>query len=198
VNFLIFKSSLTRKSPMANVTASSKITIAKSIFALALLANVTIAAHAQPDVDDDFDNQDKPWQENTVQLPPPPAFDQLLPFYVSATATQSFALDPKSLSVGSDGVVRYTLVSTSEAGTKNISYEGIRCQTRERKSYAFGHSDGSWVRAHNSKWEPIYSNGANSQHAALANEYFCDAGAVLGTTDTILRKLRQDAGPKRR
>lgn len=83
------------------------------------------------------------WQEFAVQLPPQPKAENLVVFYVGPTTTMKFAIDVNSLSTGTDGMVRYTLISTSSSGAENVNYEGIRCQTAERKLYAFGHQDGS-------------------------------------------------------
>lgn len=161
-----------------------------SVIAIGITFLLSSAAQAQSGFEEDFDDQDKPWQEITVQLPAAPLPENLLPFYVSPTATQSFAIDTKSLTIGSDGVVRYTLVAQSPSGVKNISYEGIRCQSNERKLYAFGRQDGTWSRSRRDKWEPISSNAANRQHAALAQDYLCQNGIVTGTAAQLLAKLR--------
>ena len=113
----------------------------------------------------------RPGRKLRVQLPATPGADNLIPFYVSPTATQHFAIDEKSLSIGKDGVIRYTMVATSPAGAKNISYEGIRCETFERKSYAFARADGTWARSRRDQWEPIVRNAANRQHGALAHRF---------------------------
>lgn len=155
-----------------------------------LLLTAVAAVHAQSKFEEDFDDQEKPWQEIAVQLPAPPAQENLLPFSVSATATQSFAIDAKSVSVGADGVVRYTLVATSQAGAKNVSYEGIRCATYERKLYAFGQPDGSWSRSRRDQWERINTNASNRQHAALFKDYFCNEKTVAGNADDIVRRIR--------
>jgi hypothetical protein len=147
--------------------------------AFTMLAFASCAAHAQSQFEEDFDDLEKPWQEIAIQLPAAPVAENLLPFEtVSATATQLFAVDAKSLTVGADGVVRYTLVSTSQSGAKNISYEGIRCHSMENKLYAFGHPDGAWARSRRDKWEKIPRHSTNNHHATLALEYFCDGRAV--------------------
>lgn len=158
--------------------------------ALLLLLTGTAAVYAQPKFEEDFDDQEKPWQEISVQLPAAPTQQNLLPFFVSATATQSFAIDAKSVTVGPDGVIRYTLVATSQAGAKNISYEGIRCATYERKLYAFGQPDGSWSRSRRDQWERINTNAANRHHAALFKDYFCNEKSVAGDADDIVRRIR--------
>ncbi len=154
------------------------------------LLSLASLSSAQNHFEEDFEDLDKPWQEIAVQLPAAPLAENLLPFYVSATATQSFMIDTKSLTLGTDGVIRYTLVTTSSNGAKNISYEGIRCASYEKKLYAFGHPDGSWSRSRRDKWEPIRSNAANRQHAALAQDYFCQGLTVAGKAEQLVEKMR--------
>lgn len=145
---------------------------------------------AQSSFEEDFDNINKSWQEIAIQLPPLPKPENLLEFEVGRATTMKFAVDAKSISVGNDSVVRYTLVSRSPSGAENISYEGIRCETQERKLYAFGHKDGSWARSRRDQWERFTGTVANSQHAALARDYFCTHKVVEGNADQIMRRLR--------
>jgi hypothetical protein len=170
----------------------ANISLAVRAVAAAFLAVTTMHATAQSKFDEDFDDQNKPWEEIAIQLPPAPKAENLIPFYVSATATQQFAVDTASLSVGADGVVRYTVVATSDAGAKNVSYEGIRCQSYERKLYAFGRPDGSWSRSRRDKWERIAGNAANRYHAALFKDYFCDETAVAGSAKDIVARMRHN------
>jgi hypothetical protein len=155
-----------------------------------LLLSSTLSLHAQSQFEEEFDDKEKPWEEIAIQLPAPPAEENLLPFYVGPIATQSFAIDAKSLTVGTDGVIRYTLVAKSPGGAINVSYEGIRCQSYEKKLYAFGHIDGKWSRSRRDQWEPIFNKIANRQHAALAEDYFCQATTVAGTAKDMLERLR--------
>lgn len=148
------------------------------------------AATAQTQFEEDFDDITKPWQEIAVQLPAMPTGTALVPFYVSPTATQSFAIAPDSVSVGSDGVVRYVMVSRSASGANNTSYDGLRCASLEHKSYAFGHADGSWTRSRRTDWIPITGNAANRQNAALAESYFCDGHMVAGQATDIVTRLK--------
>lgn len=161
-----------------------------SVLTVVTLLLASAATSAQSRFDEEFDDEEKPWQEIAIQLPAVPVPENLLPFEVSATATQTFAIDPNSLTVGSDGVIRYTMVSKSQGGATNISYEGIRCETFERKLYAFGRPDGSWSRSRRDKWEPINGSIANRQHAALAKDYFCQEKMVAGSAEEMVRRLR--------
>ncbi|HYD80619.1 MAG TPA: CNP1-like family protein [Paucimonas sp.] len=159
--------------------------------AACMLAAAAASVFAQSKFEEDFDNRDKPWQEIAIQLPASPVDENLLSFQVSPTATQDFAVDAKSLSVGSDGVVRYTLVAKSRSGAKNISYEGIRCRTKEKKLYAFGHLDGTWGRSRRDEWEPLSGTRPSPQQAALAADYFCRDGMVAGTAADIVARIRR-------
>jgi hypothetical protein len=159
-------------------------------FALALIAAADSSAQSR--FEEDFDDTDKPWQEIAVQLPPAPKPETLLPFYVSSESAQNFAIDASSITVGPDKVIRYVLVATSEGGARNVSYEGIRCETYERKLYAFGRADGSWSRARRDQWERISENAINRQHAALAKDYFCDLKTVAGNANDMVDRLRQE------
>ena len=137
------------------------------------------------------DEQTDAKPESEVVLPAGPQKAQLLPFYVSPTSTLDFAVDANSVSVSSDGIVRFTLVVTSTAGARNVSYEGIRCSSYERKLYATGRTDGTWVPARRDMWQPITDVGANRQYAALAKDYFCDSGTISGKADAIVERLRK-------
>lgn len=156
-----------------------------------LLAGSTLVAlAAPPDDTDDAAPSGAVWQESAIELPAPPAKENLLEFFVSATATQTFAIDAKSASVGADGVVRYTLISRSNAGAESISYEGIRCVSFEHKPYAFGHADGHWSRSRRDQWQPIDGRMANRPHAALARDYFCSGRMVAGSAQEIVARMR--------
>lgn len=153
------------------------------------LAALLVCAEAFAQQDDI--KQDAPAAESEVTLPAAPQKNHLLPFYVSATTTMDFAIDAKSLSVSSDGIVRYTLVITSPAGARNVSYEGIRCSSAEKKLYATGRPDGSWSPSRRDVWSPISSVGANRHHAALVKDYFCEGDTVAGKAETIIERIRK-------
>ena len=145
--------------------------------------------------DMDGDDETKPWAEVEVPLPPPPKEQDLIGFYVSAATDNKFFVDPASISVGSDGVVRYTLVVLSAAGVRNVSFEGMRCETRERRLYAFGRSDGSWSKSRNDRWEKVREAASNRQHASLFQEYFCPGGVIVRTADEARDALRRGIHP---
>ena len=152
---------------------------------LALYAPLAFSANT-----DDADS-DALKAESPVILPAPAQKNNLLSFYVSPTTTLDFAIDAKSVSVAEEGIVRFILVVTSQSGASNISYEGIRCSTGEKKLYAIGQNNGSWSVARKDVWDTIIDRGINRQHAALAKDYFCEMGMVAGKAEVIVDRLRK-------
>jgi hypothetical protein len=180
-----------RKATIWSALAARRTTIFRHARVAAACVPLAFALSASAQsFDEDFDDAKKPWQEIAIQLPPPPAKENLIRFDAGPTATQVFELDANSLTVGTDGVIRYTLVTSSSAGAENVSYEGIRCQSFEKKLYAFGRSDGSWGRSRRDKWERIQTGKANGQHASLAQDYFCENLTIAGNAQDMLERMR--------
>jgi hypothetical protein len=144
---------------------------------------------------DAFDDQrdEKSRTEPEVELPAFPENDDLIPFKVGSATDKRFLIDKKSISVGSDEAIRYSVVVISSAGARNISFEGMRCSTGERRVYAFGRNDGTWSRARNSKWAGI-RGGGNSYPVALFSDYFCviGQGTIMTPEDAIHALLHND------
>lgn len=163
----------------------------------ALLCALPLAAYAEwGKFEFDFDHE-KPWVELQAQLPPHPKPENLLPFEVSRTSRNKYFVDAASISVGEDDVVRYALLVKSSAGASNVTFEGIRCQTRERKLYAFGHSDNTWSRAKTSKWERIEKHNAQSLHQMmLYSDFFCPGLSIVKTPKEAIQALKWGIHPR--
>jgi hypothetical protein len=128
-------------------------------------------------------------EQQRDELPTPPQKrGELIEFFVAATSEFRFFVDAASLSVGSDGIVRYVLVARSPAGTENVSFEGMRCATREVRIYALGR-DGAWV-GRETEWRPIQPRGAHVWHNELYREYFCPYREPIGSAAKAVQALR--------
>ena len=148
--------------------------------------------------DSEDDDELRPWQEVAVQLPAPPLQENLLPFYVGAATYNEFYVDGASLSVGTDGVVRFVLVVQTPGGAKNVTYEGLRCETKERRLYASGRPDGTWAKSRNDEWRRIQNLATNRHHAALVFDYFCPSGAIVRDGAEARDALLRGGHPNRR
>jgi len=133
---------------------------------------------------------ERPWQEVEAALPAPPQEANLLPIEVDQLTQNRFYVDDASLAYGSDDVIRYTMVVVSPAGARNVSFEGMRCKTAERRIYAFGRVDGSWSKARSNAWVRIEGGNINRHHAALYRDYFCSTGGTVMDTEAARRALR--------
>jgi hypothetical protein len=136
-----------------------------------------------------------PWQERETKLPAYPNPDRLIRFGVGPTSRFDFFVDPDSLSVGEDGVVRFTVIAKSDHAT-NVSYEGIRCVTRERKVYATGRPEGIWHAARDPQWVRIGPPTADLHRFVLWNEYFCIGRTPIRTANEGLHALRLGGHPR--
>ena len=132
------------------------------------------------------------WKEGEVKLPAFPKSEGLIEFPVVGGSFRFF-IDPASLAVGPDGVVRYTLVARSPSGVANVSYEGIRCESVSYKVFAFG-NDGNWA-TRETDWRRIESKSVQSWHYELRVNYFCPDQRPIETVAEGLDALRSGGHP---
>jgi hypothetical protein len=167
--------------------------------AVVLGAAAAAATAQQPPVKDTgaeaqtFDTA--PWREQETKLPRYPAPEHLLRFNTGPASRLEFFVDRDSLSVGEDGVVRFTVVAKSDSAA-NVSYEGIRCAYRERKVYAFGRPDGTWHPARDPQWVRIGPPMTDLHRFVLWNDYFCPQRAPIRTAGEGLDALRLGRHPR--
>ncbi len=144
----------------------------------------------------DDEEEEKPWKEAEVGLPDFTSDENLIPFQVGVRFDTGFFIDGNSVSVGSDGVIRFTLIVHSSAGARNISYEGVRCDTGERRFYAAGRLDKTWAKARGKRWIKI-NGGWNNHYAELYANYFCTVGAAtLMDAESVRAVLRKGGNPR--
>jgi hypothetical protein len=130
------------------------------------------------------------WTEKRVA--PPASFSQerLLSLDAASGSALRYGLDPASLSLGADGVVRYVLVARSSSGALNVLFEGIRCATAEMKTFARWNNAGEWNLSPDAPWRPLLSSGSTRQGLLLARQGLCDGKTPNGNAANILRSLK--------
>ena len=167
----------------------------RSLLALAVAGAVTAASAvepgAPPGTPDNSNIPDVPeWKE--VDAPPPPALrtQGLIALDVAGT-TLRFGVDPRSITVGGDGVVRYVVVATSSSGAVNGMYEGIRCNAGEVKVYARYNPDSGWVPVHDGEWQKLSAAQASTRHSlSVARSGACLDNAPNGSPANIVQDLK--------
>lgn len=148
------------------------------LVAMLALCGTIVQAQPAPPLRFEEDYDTKGWKEIAAELPPYPKSGKLILFKVTAS-NLDFFVDADSLSVASDGVVRFTLVSKGTGGGENVTFEGIRCSSRERRTYAFGRTDQTWSKARSNAWTLFDAVGRFPQYVTLASDYFCPGGTII-------------------
>lgn len=116
------------------------------------------------------------WSEINSPLPPYPRAENLAEFQIAGTTSFRFFADLASVRVDADGVVRFTVIARSASGVENVSFEGIHCESREYKVYAYGSTDRTWIRPRNPTWQSISSTSNNDLRNSLYRYYLCPKG----------------------
>lgn len=165
-------------------------------FLFVALCGFAALAAAQPTVqksDWELEQEQRNWKEAAVRLPAYPRDGELIEFTVSVGATFRFFIDPASLSVGDDRVVRYTLIARSPSGVSNVSYEGIRCATGSYKIFARG-NNGQWS-IQETEWRVIEPRSIQRWHNELRWQYFCPLRGTIFSAKEGLDALRRGGHP---
>ena len=174
-------------SHMRNTTIWASLTMIKRVLLSAMLFCSVGMAAAQ------FIADDPDWKESEV--PPPPAFDlnRLVSVSVSVPSQLRWGVDPATVKITKDGVVRYVVVAQSTSGVVNAMYEGIRCNKGEFRRYARFNADSGWVNSSDSDWTALRQTGTSRHPQTIAKEGLCDGTAPPSSVNEAMRRLRQGA-----
>ncbi|MGH8684707.1 MAG: CNP1-like family protein [Nitrosospira sp.] len=180
------------------------------------LCFLSLAACASQKATKGFDSEfdgGKTWAELQVQLPAYPKAENLLLFDAGPASDNHHYIDAASIAVG-DGIVRYTLVIKSPTGAMNVSYEGMRCatdgaresaraeilifkfQVTEKRLYAIGRDDRTWLRPRVSKWEEIEDISQHYAQRALSRYFFCPANLIVRNEEEAIQALKRGSHPR--
>jgi len=139
------------------------------------------AAQAQlTDIDPD-------WKEAEAPAPPALRTSGLVPLEVPGTQLR-YGVDPASVSLGADGIVRYVVVATGSGGAVNGLYEGLRCNTGEYKVYA-RHTGGAWSAA-SGGWRSLHEPPQSRHTVQVARTGACIGHGPNRSAAQIVRDLR--------
>lgn len=158
---------------------------------LAAVACLVAAACGSTEEKSDWEREHEknlPPSENELSLPAYPRDRDLIEFSATPTSDFRYFVDGNSINVGSDGIVRYTLVARSSAGVENVSYEGMRCTTGELRVYALGRERGWSITQ--STWRPMQPGSMQAWHRVLYREYFCRYREPVASREQAIYALR--------
>ncbi|MES2186539.1 MAG: CNP1-like family protein [Pseudomonadota bacterium] len=128
--------------------------------------------------------------------PPPPAYsiDKTIPIELPPGSNLSFGVDPETVTLGADGIVRYVVVARSTAGSAvSASYEGIRCASAEVKVYARHYTDGNWRPVAEPVWQSLYDAAPSRASLPIAKAGACQDASPNGSPRQIIQDLKGNA-----
>lgn len=125
------------------------------------------------------------WVEDNVPAPPAFSKDALIPIDMPAYVTLKVGIDPATLTVGTDGVVRYVVVMYNATGSVNAAYEGILCSKGEVKTYARAGTSGNWVATKQPEWRALTDNLPSRHAYAIAKQGGCDERTSAKRENTL-------------
>lgn len=133
----------------------------------------------------------EPWKEQAFELPAYPDGQHYVsvPLQIAGSRLE-MSIDEPSLVIGEDGVVRYVMLLRAPSGSENLFYEGIRCSTREWRTYAYGDSAGTWRTVEGGEWAPIRNLGVERYRERLYRYYLCDPAMGTLRRAEMLRRMR--------
>lgn len=138
---------------------------------------------------------DTEWQES--EAPAPPAFsqNQLIPIEMPSYVSLRLGVDPATLFITPDGIVRYVAVATNANGSISAMYEGIRCASAEVKTYARAATNGQWVPVPDPQWRKLNDNQPSRHALALARQGLCDGRSP--STSSVSAMVNSLKNPKK-
>lgn len=132
------------------------------------------------------------WKETEVPAPPAFSKDHLIAVEMPRYVTLKFGVDPATLAITADGIVRYVMVATHASGLVNAMYEGIRCATGEVKTYARANSSGVWSVVKEPQWRALSDNLPSKHAIALARQGACEGrAAAASSVADIIKNLKR-------
>lgn len=136
--------------------------------------------------------EEKAWVEAAAAPPSSFSTSSLQAFEVTKNSALSYGIDPLSLTVGEDGVVRYVMVARSASGALNVMYQGIRCATAQTKTYARWSDSSSWNTSPDAAWQALDFRGPTRPAMMLARQGVCEGRTITGDARKILTALKSD------
>jgi hypothetical protein len=135
---------------------------------------------------------DPDWRE--TEAPPPPALkvQGAIPLEMPGSSLR-FGVQPDSISIGADGVVRYVVVATSATGAVNAIYEGLRCSSGDFKVYARLNPDSGWVPTKDSEWRSLHEQRASRHSLIIARTGACIGRGTNVSAQRIIGDLKAPA-----
>lgn len=166
-------------------------TLRLTVLLLSLFASLP-ASHAQ------LTSTDPDWKE--TDAPTAPVLDaatltRLVPFEVSIDSDLRWGIDPSSIHISNDGLVRYVVVARSQSGVINAFYETINCNKAEYKIHARHSGKGGWAIVERQNWRSLHDKTPPSKHALMLAKQGACTGNATAQNATLMMHAIKNTGP---
>ena len=165
-------------------------------FALSTCLVFAAAADSRnPDDEKVTPRDDDDWSEiKGISFPPVPKARNLIRVGSDSLGTRyEYFIDGSSILLGSDDVIRYTVVLQSDTGVRNVYFEGIRCETMEARIYGYATRHGGFKPLASSTWTGLRAVGPFAYRLLLADKFMCDSHGWPIDGKKALTKLTRPA-----
>jgi hypothetical protein len=143
------------------------------------------------------DDPGAPPREAPVKFPPYPKEQDLLRFEMHPRTAFEYFVDGSSISIVDGGIVRFAVVLRT-ASAVNVSYEGYRCASRERRTYGRANRDGTWIAAKDSGWVSVGPREVSGFRHELYWHYLCPGKRPISSVREGIDALRFGGHPDAR
>ncbi len=174
---------------------------------LALYFPLVPALHAQPNPDMiksergflSKPDQKKQPESDQITFPQAPRQANLVALDSELTdGRYEYFIDRASVSMGSDQILRYTVVLQSDTGARNVFYEGIRCASSEFKTYAYATESGEFRPMTSASWRKLSTTAPYDYRRLLAQRYVCDRDGWPLNEKQVQKRIAQIEPARRR
>lgn len=185
---LVPRSSLTRKLEIDMPTLLCGLTARHSLKHW-LCIGLTLCALAAQGQEQTADTD---WKETDTPAPPTFKTTALIAIEMPRYVTLRFGVDPDTITLTPDGIVRYVMVAVNTSGSVNAMYEGLRCATGQVKTYARAGSSGVWSVVKTPEWRDLSDNLPSKHAIAFARQGVCEGRSVNGNSAAnLVRALKK-------
>jgi hypothetical protein len=166
---------------------------------LAFVLGIAQSVLAQPDLERKAsergflsDPEDKWSESDQIKYPEAPREPNLARLDPELIRDRyKYFIDRASVTMGSDRVLRYTVVIEPPDGARNVFYEGIRCATSEFKTYAYATNTGKFRPLAAQKWRKLKTTAPYDYRRLLAERYVCNSEGWALDEEQVQKRLAQ-------
>ena len=139
------------------------------------------------------------WKEDSITAFPQFNVERAIPIELDRRSQLQWAVDPDTITMGKDRIIRYVVMGTSQSGIVNAMYEGIHCKEASYKVYArtIGKKEQEvfeWRAVDSPEWQKTAEAPPNSHVRMLAKMVMCDQNSSISDMRQVFRRLENPYG----